>query len=116
MFVYSLPVLHRQVFGNERVLSDLRCTAAQNQTVVEHQVCKTIYRTNRVIKLRIIRTIFFVITFSQTGQNIGTTRVQDRARAVRQRNGSQGFAQRRTVSVARRSRQSRVAVLRRRRP
>jgi len=46
----------------------------------------------------------------QTGQDIGTNRVQDRARAVRQRNGTQGFTQRRIISVAGRPSQSRVAV------
>lgn len=50
----------------------------------------------------------------QTGQDIGTTRVQNRARAACQGNGPQGLAGRRIVPIAGRPRQSRVAVPHRR--
>lgn len=74
--------MHRQVLGNEPVLSDMRRATTQDQAAVEHQ----------------------------TRQDTRAARVQDRARFVRQRNGPQELAQRRIVPVAGRSRQPRVAV------
>lgn len=61
----------------------------------------------------IIIIIFFIVNndnYLQTGQNIGTARVQDRARAVRQRNGPQDLVPRRIVSGPGRPGQSRFAV------
>lgn len=62
---FILPVLHCQVLGDQSVLSDMRCATAQDSAAVEHQ----------------------------TGQDIGTTRVQNRARATCQRDGPKGLAE-----------------------
>lgn len=38
LFMFSLPVLHRQILGDQPVLPYMRCAATQDQAAVEHKV------------------------------------------------------------------------------